>query len=115
MSAKLINVMMPLFLSLILHKIPDLQYLRVGRKVETVLEVYDCNGKPLQRGGELVTAEIHHRDAGVSKSMTVSVLDRRDGTYLITFVPDVPGKLALCVYIKEQQIKVFISEALLDV
>lgn len=83
------------------------QNLRVGRKVETILEIRDFNNKPLQRGGELITAEIHHRDAGISKSMmSVGVLDRRDGTYLISFIPDVPGKLSLCIYVQNQPIKV---------
>ncbi|KAJ8915637.1 hypothetical protein NQ315_003421 [Exocentrus adspersus] len=84
---------------------PGLQNLRIGRKVEVLLETRDHNETPIDRGGEHVTAEIRHRDAGVSKSLAVNVQDRRDGTYGISFVPDVAGKLALNVCVKGQAIK----------
>ncbi|XP_018579850.1 tripartite motif-containing protein 45 [Anoplophora glabripennis] len=81
-----------------------LQNLRVGRKVEVLLETRDHNDTSIERGGELVAAEIRHRDAGVSKPLVVNVQDRRDGTYGITFVPDVAGKLVLNVCVKGQPI-----------
>lgn len=90
----------------------DLQNLRVGKKVKAVLETRDHKDNPLERGGECVTAEVQHRIAGVSRSVVVNVLDQRDGTYGISFIPDVPGKLALHIKVNEEHIQVsFISVA----
>ncbi|KAJ8978575.1 hypothetical protein NQ317_015992, partial [Molorchus minor] len=80
--------------------IEDLQNLRVGKKAEACLETRDSKDAPLDRGGESVTAEIRHREAGVSRSLVVDVLDNRNGTYTISFVPDVAGKLLLSINIK---------------
>lgn len=84
----------------------ELQSLRVGKKVEVLLETRDHDDMSIERGGEEVTADIRHREAGVSKYLIVKVKDKRNGTYLISFVPDVPGKLVLNVYIKGQPVKV---------
>ncbi|KAJ8958949.1 hypothetical protein NQ318_019720 [Aromia moschata] len=84
--------------------VESLQNLRVGKKAEAILETRDNSDMPVDRGGEAVTAEIRHRDAGVSRPLIVSVHDRRDGTYCISFVPDVAGKLLLNVNIKGQHI-----------
>lgn len=78
----------------------------MGRKVEVLLETRDHNDAPIERGGEQVSVEMRHRDAAVSKSLPVSVKDRRDGTYGISFVPDVAGKLVLNVCVKSQPINV---------
>ncbi|XP_072393644.1 E3 ubiquitin-protein ligase TRIM45-like isoform X2 [Diabrotica undecimpunctata] len=82
-----------------------LQNLRVGKKVEVLLETRDNDDLPIERGGEGVTAEIRHREAGISKSIVVNVKDKRNGTYIISFVPDVPGKLVLNVCINKQPVK----------
>ncbi|XP_017777155.1 PREDICTED: tripartite motif-containing protein 45 [Nicrophorus vespilloides] len=82
-----------------------LQNLRVGRRAEVILETHDVSDNPLQRGGEHVTAELRHRDAGVCRSLQIHVEDRRDGTYRICFIPDVAGKLRLFVYINDQPLK----------
>lgn len=36
----------------------------------------------------------------------VSVQDRRDGTYLITFVPEIPGNIQLAIHINGKPMKV---------
>ncbi|XP_019874943.2 tripartite motif-containing protein 45 isoform X3 [Aethina tumida] len=82
-----------------------LMNLRVGKQAEAILETRDYNDIPLDRGGEMVMAEIRYRDAGVSRCLNVMVDDRRDGTYSISFVPDVAGKLVLSVFIKGEAIK----------
>ncbi|XP_023016743.2 E3 ubiquitin-protein ligase TRIM45 isoform X1 [Leptinotarsa decemlineata] len=84
--------------------IEGLQNLRVGKRVEVLLETRDIDDTPLERGGEEIIAEIHRRDAGNSRTLGVTVKDRRDGTYFISFVPDVPGKLILSVSIRGQPI-----------
>lgn len=83
-----------------------LQNLRVGKKMEVILETRDHDDMRLERGGEQVTADVRHRDAGVSRSLNVNISDKRDGTYSICFVPDVAGKLVLSVNIKGQPINV---------
>ncbi|XP_050309635.1 tripartite motif-containing protein 45 [Anthonomus grandis grandis] len=83
----------------------DLQNLRVGKKVTVTLETRDSKENPLERGGEYVTAEIRHRDAGVSRSLMVNVVDKRDGTYGISFVPDIAGKLAFIIKVKGEHIQ----------
>ncbi|CAH1118013.1 unnamed protein product [Phaedon cochleariae] len=84
--------------------VEGLQNLRVGKRVEVPLETRDFDGTPVERGGEEIEAEIRYRDAGVSRSLNVNVMDRRDGTYGLSFVPDVAGKLVLSVTIKGQPI-----------
>lgn len=83
----------------------DLQNLRVGKKVETILESRDSTDHPLERGGEDVSSEIRYRDAGVSRSLVVNVIDKKDGTYNISFVPDVAGKLAFIVKVKGDHVQ----------
>ncbi|XP_066260428.1 E3 ubiquitin-protein ligase TRIM45-like isoform X2 [Euwallacea similis] len=83
----------------------DLQNLRAGKKVTVTLETRDTKEHPLERGGENVTAEIQLRVAGVSRSLVSNVSDQRDGTYAISFVPDVPGKLAFIVKVNGEHIQ----------
>lgn len=82
-----------------------LQNLRVGRRAEAVLETRDRSDNALQRGGEQVSAELRHRDGGTSRTLPVHVEDRRDGSYLLQFVPDVAGKLFLHVGVKGESLK----------
>ncbi|XP_044266934.1 tripartite motif-containing protein 45 isoform X1 [Tribolium madens] len=82
-----------------------LSNLRVGKKTDLLLETRDHSDTKLERGGEQVSAEIRYRDAGVSRFLHVDIDDRRDGTYTISFVPDVAGKLVLSISIKGQPIK----------
>ncbi|KAG5892126.1 hypothetical protein JTB14_032348 [Gonioctena quinquepunctata] len=84
--------------------VEGLQSLRVGKRVEVTLETRDVDDSPIERGGEEIICEIRHRDAGVSRSLAVRVKDRRDGTYGVSFVPDVAGKLFLSISIRGQPI-----------
>ncbi|ENN77306.1 hypothetical protein YQE_06132, partial [Dendroctonus ponderosae] len=83
----------------------DLENLRVGKKVNVRLETKDSKEHPLERGGETVTAEIRHREAGVSRSLIVNVDDNRDGTYGVSFIPDVAAKLALIIKVNGEHIQ----------
>lgn len=80
--------------------------IRVGKTVELLLETCDNNGDPLERGGELIKGELLHRSAGIPRDITVKINDLRNGKYLLSFIPDVVGKLLLNVYVKGQPIKV---------
>lgn len=83
-----------------------LQNVRVGKCVEIHLDSRDRNNSRLQRGGEIITAELRYKDVNTIRSLNVNVEDLRDGTYKLSFVPDTPGKLMLSIYVKGQQIKV---------
>ncbi|KAK7868025.1 hypothetical protein R5R35_010196 [Gryllus longicercus] len=69
---------------------------RVHKRTEVVLQTRDNDGEPLCHGGEKIAAELRHRDAS-SRKVPVHVADQRDGTYLLTFIPETPGRLALSV------------------
>lgn len=82
------------------------QNLRVGRRFQTILETRDHNNGRLPRGGEIVSVELRHKETGTSRSLHVQVEDRRDGSYMLSLIPDAPGKLLLSVYVKGLPIKV---------
>ncbi|KAJ3656673.1 hypothetical protein Zmor_015728 [Zophobas morio] len=82
-----------------------LNNLRIGKKTEVTLETRDRNGIKLDRGGDQILADIRYRETGVSKCHLVDIEDHRDGTYTISFVPDISGKLLLNVNINGQPIK----------
>ncbi|KAJ9595962.1 hypothetical protein L9F63_012855 [Diploptera punctata] len=82
----------------------SLQDVRQQQKVETVLVTRDADKQPLCHGGEKVTAELRYRDTSRRK-IPVQLTDRRDGTYLISFVPDTAGNLSLFVSVQEKPIQ----------
>lgn len=85
-----------------------LQNLRAGKRADVVLELRDRTDMVLQRGGEIVVAEIKHRETGCNKPLTLQIEDRKNGTYHIYFTPDLAGKYLLSVSVKNQPIKVFL-------
>lgn len=70
------------------------------------METKDRNNTSLQRGGEIVTAELRYKNVNTVRSLNVNIEDLRDGKYKLSFVPDAPGKLMLSICVKGQQIKV---------
>lgn len=78
----------------------------MGKKVELLLETRDKSGAPLEHGGELITAELLRRNAGVARDISIQTNDLRNGKYSLSFTPEVVGKLLLNVYVKGQPIKV---------
>nr|CAD7264667.1 unnamed protein product [Timema shepardi] len=81
-----------------------LQNCRQHRKSEVVLLTRDADNQPLCHGGEKVTAELRYRDVS-RRQLPVHVLDRRDGSYLVWFVPDTPGNLSLSVSVNGHFVK----------
>ncbi|KAI4464889.1 bonus isoform c-related [Holotrichia oblita] len=82
-----------------------LHNLRVGKRTDITLELRDRSDTPLQRGGEIVSAEIKHREAGSIKQLPLQVEDNKDGTYRISFTPEIADKYVLFVNVKNQPIK----------
>lgn len=77
---------------------------RQHKKAEAVLTTRDADDQPLCHGGEKVTAELRYKDAS-NRKIPIHVADRRDGTYLLVFVPDTAGNLSLSIYVRGKPIK----------
>ncbi|XP_068083595.1 E3 ubiquitin-protein ligase TRIM45 [Anabrus simplex] len=69
---------------------------RQHKRAEAIVETRDSEGQPLCHGGEKVVVELRYCDVS-NRRIPVHVTDRRDGTYLLAFVPDSPGNLRLAV------------------
>lgn len=84
-----------------------LSNVRIGKKIEIILETRDKTNTCLNRGGEPVISEIVYRDlTGTTKTTQIPVNDLRNGKYYISFVPETLGKLLLYVYVRGHPIKV---------
>lgn len=79
---------------------------RINKAQEIIIETRDSSDQPLCRGGENVTGFL--KKPGM-RPHPVSVQDRRDGTYLITFVPEIPGNIQLAVHINGKPMKVSVK------
>lgn len=76
-------------------------------KVEIIVETKDKTNTCLERGGDLVTAEIHYRKSTRNPTTTkVPVKDLRNGKYSFSFIPEAIGKVLLYVWVNGQLIKV---------
>lgn len=73
---------------------------------EVVLITKDSDGQPMCHGGERVAAVATYRDLSL-RSLSVAVVDRQDGSYVISFTPDSAGNIALAVSIGGAVVKVF--------
>nr|CAD7462282.1 unnamed protein product [Timema tahoe] len=81
-----------------------LQNCRQHKKSEAVLLTRDADNQPLCHGGEKVTAELRYRDVS-RRQLPVNILDRKDGSYLVWFVPDTSGNLSLSVSVNGHFVK----------
>lgn len=75
-----------------------LQQLRIHRKAEVVMTARDVEDKALCHGGLQVDVVVKYRDAS-QRSVAVKVADRRDGTYVMAFVPDAAGAMVMSVQV----------------
>lgn len=81
-----------------------LMQLRIHRKAEVVMTARDAEDKPLCHGGLQVDVLVRYRDAS-QRSVPVKVADRRDGTYVISFVPDAAGAMLMSVQVHGKHVK----------
>lgn len=56
-------------------------------------------------GGLTIFVEIKYKDSS-SRSIPVQVSDKRDGTYIISFIPDTAGIMILTISINGKPVKV---------
>lgn len=81
-----------------------LQQLRVHRKCEVVMQSRDVEDRPLCHGGLHVEVLVKYRDA-TQRQLPVQVADRRDGTYVLAFVPDAAGAMVMSVQLLGKPVK----------
>jgi tripartite motif-containing protein 45 len=81
-----------------------LMNLRVHKKAELILQTRDNEDRAMCHGCASVEVTIFYRDV-TFKRLPVQVTDKRDGTYLITFVPDSAGILQISISVNGKSIK----------
>lgn len=103
----------------------DLMFLRIHRKADIVMISRDCYDKQLCHGGLTINVDLKYKDSSkhiptdVRNSIfhcmfsfylfinrILKVSDKRDGTYIISFIPEIVGYLCLSVAILDKPIKV---------
>lgn len=79
--------------------------LRVHRKVEVTMTARDAEDRPLCHGGLSLDVVLKYRN-GTARTVATKVSDRRDGTYAISFVPELAGALEMSVMVHGKHVKV---------
>ncbi|XP_070537988.1 tripartite motif-containing protein 2-like [Ptychodera flava] len=77
------------------------QFVTVGEKHTLVLSTRDRNDKEVTQGGAMVTAKVRSPSGAVAM---VKVTDNKNGTYDITFRPNMEGRYKLYVSVFGQQV-----------
>ncbi|XP_058452617.1 E3 ubiquitin-protein ligase TRIM45 [Malaya genurostris] len=70
--------------------------LKVHKKVELSLVTRDYEGKSMNHGGIMVQTDLRYRDDD-SLVISVSIVDKRDGSYRLSFVPERAGVMNLMI------------------
>lgn len=86
-----------------LDSITSLTNLRVNKKAEIILQTRDNEGRAMCHGSADIDVTISYRDVAF-KSLPVQVTDKRDGTYIICFVPDSPGFIKISILVNDRPI-----------
>lgn len=89
-----------------LEKTEGLMNLRVHRKAELILISKDGDDRQMCHGGLTINIDLRYKDSS-GRQIPTQVSDKRDGTYTISFTPDVPGTMILTISIDMKQIKVY--------
>lgn len=76
-------------------------HLRSTASVQSV----DYNGSHQKFGGDPIQAELRLVDCNDEIDGEIEITDKRDGTYEVAFIPPVPGKYQLFIYIFKRPIK----------
>ncbi|XP_019547887.2 E3 ubiquitin-protein ligase TRIM45 [Aedes albopictus] len=74
----------------------ELGCLKVHRKVELSLVTKDYEGRPMNHGGITVQTDLRYRE-DESRPISLNVVDNRNGTYGLSFVPERAGVMSLMV------------------
>ena len=82
-----------------------LMNLRVNKKAELVVATRDKNERQMCHGGATVDVSARYNDVSF-KNISVHVTDKRDGTYIINFLPEQAGALQITIQVNGKAIKV---------
>ncbi|CRK87500.1 CLUMA_CG001301, isoform A, partial [Clunio marinus] len=86
-----------------LDVISGLMNLRVHKKAELILLTRDVEERAMCHGSANVEVKATYRDIP-SKDVPVQVTDKRDGTYTICFIPDIPGFIKISIMVNGKSI-----------
>lgn len=82
--------------------------LRIHKKAELILISKDNNDRQMCHGGLTIVVEIKYKDTSsrLIPVRGIQVGDKRDGTYIISFIPDAAGIMILTININGKPVKV---------
>lgn len=86
-----------------LESMSGLSNLRVNKKAEVVLQTRDIEDRKMCHGSADVDVEVKFRDVAF-KTLHAHVTDKRDGTYTMNFVPDLPGCMQISIKVNGRPI-----------
>ncbi|XP_058823512.1 E3 ubiquitin-protein ligase TRIM45 [Topomyia yanbarensis] len=72
--------------------------LKVHKKVELSLVTRDYEGKSMNHGGITVHTDLRYR-GDESRVISLSIVDKRDGSYRLSFVPERAGVMNLMIFV----------------
>lgn len=72
---------------------------------KALVQSIDYNGDQQKFGGDPIQAELRLAGSGDDIDGDISITDNHDGTYEVSFIPPVPGKYQLFIYIFNRPIK----------
>lgn len=87
-----------------LENLNGLMNLRVHKKAELVLMTRDNEERAMCHGCAAVEVTVYYRDV-TFKTLPVQITDKRDGTYMINFMPDQPGLLQVIITVNGKPIR----------
>ncbi|XP_050072359.1 tripartite motif-containing protein 45 [Anopheles maculipalpis] len=80
------------------HSAGELATLKAHKRVQLTLVVRDYEGRRLGHGGITVQTDLRFRDDD-DHSVAMAIVDNRDGSYGLTFVPPRPGVMHLTLFV----------------
>lgn len=78
--------------------------LRVHKRAELLLQTRDDQEREMCHGCANVEVNVFYRDV-TFKTLAVNVSDKRDGTYIISFIPDTAGLIQVSIMVNGKPIK----------
>lgn len=89
-----------------------LMNLRVNKKAELIVLTHDKDERKMCHGGATVDVSARYNDVSF-KHISVHVTDKRDGTYVINFLPEHAGSLQITIQVNNKAIKVGLFKSLI--
>ena len=87
-----------------LETMSGLMNLRVNKKAELTIQTRDIEDRAMCHGSAEVDVTVSYREVAF-KTLPVNVSDKRDGTYIISFIPESPGALEIKIFVNCKPIR----------